>query len=68
MEAFDNNDKYFNDKFKKYYNFNQDMSSMDARRHLGAKTDEIQSCYGHVKSGFQILDTLNTTQWIRTIL
>ena len=25
MEAFDNNNKYFNDKFKKYYKFNQDI-------------------------------------------
>ncbi len=25
MNAFDNNSKYFNDKFKKYYKFNQDV-------------------------------------------
>ncbi len=25
MEAFDNNNKYFNDKFKKHYKFNQDI-------------------------------------------
>ncbi len=25
MEAFDNNNKYFNDKFKKHYTFNQDI-------------------------------------------
>ena len=25
MEVFDNNNKYFNDKFKKYYKFDQDI-------------------------------------------
>ncbi len=25
MNAFDNNNKYFNDKFKKYYKFNRDV-------------------------------------------
>ena len=25
VEAFDNNNKYFNDKFKKYYKLNQDI-------------------------------------------
>ncbi len=28
MEAFDNNDKYFYDKFKKYYKFNQDIANI----------------------------------------
>ncbi len=34
MEAFDINNKYFNDKFKKYYKFNQDIVNVVIICHL----------------------------------